>query len=627
MVDEFGAVAESNEADNDRQEALTDVGSADLRVNAIELSPADNLGDGTAVDVMATVGNSGDETLRSFFVRFEVDGALIGTRRVDGLPSSGSTAVTQPWTATAGQHTLRVLVDSTNTVPESDEGNNDRTLDAPAVPFPDLLVKEILFAPAQPSEGTNLSFTARVQNTGADTSRTFAVRFEIDGDFLGRRVVDGLGAGQIAEVSGAWVATVGQHAVRVVADELGVVPELDETNNDRQLALPGVDQADLALTALSWSPATNIFDGQEVTLTATVTNVGVGGTNKDFFVRFEVDGNYLGRQRITGGLATDSGDANQTWVATSGVHTVEAIADEYGAVGEPDETNNRLARVLPEVSAADLTLSNLVLSPANMRDGEDVTLSGTLENTTPADTLANFFVRFEVDGTLIGRYWVKGGLPGAGSMVVSETWNAAAGLHDLRIVADEYDEVAEADEGNNLLAQHLANDKFFIQQTSITNVSDVDGTGVLVPGLRAEINWLFIPTPGAGGDTPFGVRYTARAVISGTFRDNPIRWETLADEITVEAMPRLTLDYFLPEEVEGDDPMTVGVHEPVVPFIFGVRVTQDRRRHRRGLDRLRPPWDGAGRQEPREHLEDQLRRPAAHRVQHRRLADAGVPQG
>ncbi|MEZ5302597.1 MAG: hypothetical protein R3F11_18475 [Verrucomicrobiales bacterium] len=43
------------------------------------------------------------------------------------------------------------------------------------------------------------------------------------------------------------------------------------------------------------------------------------------------------------------------------------------------------------------------------------------------------------------------------------------------------------------------------------------------------------------------------------------------DTITVRPMPALTLDYFLPLEVNGDDPFTAFVEEPE-PFSLGVRV-------------------------------------------------------
>ena len=43
------------------------------------------------------------------------------------------------------------------------------------------------------------------------------------------------------------------------------------------------------------------------------------------------------------------------------------------------------------------------------------------------------------------------------------------------------------------------------------------------------------------------------------------------EDIEVELMPVLKLDYVLPPVVYGDDPATPE-KEPIIPFIFGVRI-------------------------------------------------------
>ena len=63
-----------------------------------------------------------------------------------------------------------------------------------------------------------------------------------------------------------------------------------------------------------------------------------------------------------------------------------------------------------------------------------------------------------------------------------------------------------------------------------------------------------------------------KATINYTIKGVEFTIETWPDEITVEPMPKLILDYMLPKKVYGDDPMTQGIIEPVVPFMWGVRV-------------------------------------------------------
>jgi hypothetical protein len=116
-----------------------------------------------------------------------------------------------------------------------------------------------------------------------------------------------------------------------------------------------------------------------------------------------------------------------------------------------------------------------------------------------------------------------------------------------------------------------ANDLFFMSVTSMEGIASIEN-GMLAPGGSGTTHWLFIPTPGAGGTEPEGVEYTAKAYINYSVKGLPFDFETWPDEITVEPMPKLTLDYMLPRKVYGDDPMTQGIIEPVVPFIWGVRI-------------------------------------------------------
>jgi len=91
------------------------------------------------------------------------------------------------------------------------------------------------------------------------------------------------------------------------------------------------------------------------------------------------------------------------------------------------------------------------------------------------------------------------------------------------------------------------------------------------PGSSANLEWLIIPAPGAGGDTPDGKLYYVGATLSYTSGGRQEVVTVTPDFIYVKPMPSLQLDYFLPHEVYSDDPQTT-VIEPAVPFYMGVRV-------------------------------------------------------
>jgi hypothetical protein len=113
--------------------------------------------------------------------------------------------------------------------------------------------------------------------------------------------------------------------------------------------------------------------------------------------------------------------------------------------------------------------------------------------------------------------------------------------------------------------------KFFIRVSNKQNISDVTGTGTISPATSAVINWLIIPAPGSAGLTPAGKKYLVGATLKYRYAGEDQTLEVSPDVVTVKPLPLLTLDYFLPREVEADDPLTPEI-EPVVPFTLGVRV-------------------------------------------------------
>ena len=125
--------------------------------------------------------------------------------------------------------------------------------------------------------------------------------------------------------------------------------------------------------------------------------------------------------------------------------------------------------------------------------------------------------------------------------------------------------VPVTDNANDLSA------KFFIRIASRENIGAVDGTGTVNAKTTAAINWLIIPTPGAGGTSALGKKYLVGATLRYRFGGEETTLDVSPDVITVKPLPLLTLDYFLTRDVNADDPMTPAI-EPVEPFTLGVRV-------------------------------------------------------
>ncbi len=128
--------------------------------------------------------------------------------------------------------------------------------------------------------------------------------------------------------------------------------------------------------------------------------------------------------------------------------------------------------------------------------------------------------------------------------------------------------------GESILASSDPNNTdalFYIRVDSMENIEDVDGAGSVPASTSSDIHWLIIPAPGASNGLEQGTLYNVGATLTYTIGGEENVTEVSPDYIYVKPMPELTLDYFLPSEVYGDDTFTPEI-EPAIPFSLGVRV-------------------------------------------------------
>ncbi|MCP4994321.1 MAG: calcium-binding protein [Gammaproteobacteria bacterium] len=95
--------------------------------------------------------------------------------------------------------------------------------------------------------------------------------------------------------------------------------------------------------------------------------------------------------------------------------------------------------------------------------------------------------------------------------------------------------------------------------------------GEIAASTVGEMRWLIIPTRNAAGQTENGELFFVGATLSYTYGGKSEVVEVAADSIVVKPQPALTLDYFLTEEVTGDDAFTTEIEAPE-PYTLGVRV-------------------------------------------------------
>jgi hypothetical protein len=142
-------------------------------------------------------------------------------------------------------------------------------------------------------------------------------------------------------------------------------------------------------------------------------------------------------------------------------------------------------------------------------------------------------------------------------------------IENVSIVVKVSDEagnpIAVSDNPNDLSA------KFFLRVSNKQAIGDITGSGSVAARTTAIVNWLLIPAPGSAGTSPLGKKYLVGATLKYRFGGEDQTLDVSPDVITVKPLPLLTLDYFLEQNVWGDDPLTAEV-EAVEPFTLGVRV-------------------------------------------------------
>ncbi len=570
VADSNNAVPESNETNNALEVALPVIEAPDLIVENISWAPQ-NFVAGDLITLTATVRNIGAGSVSSYgrYIHFYIDGGYIGYAYSSAAlsPNQSFDAKVQ-WRVTPGNHTLKVVVDTYNHIPESNESNNALELNLPVVEYPDLIVENVTWQPLSINSGERVTLTATIKNIGRGNLSTLPryVGFYIDGTLISNVYnSQAMSANSSFTVSAYWMATPGNHTLKVVADSTGGIRESNESNNIVELSLPEVAYPDLVVSNISWSPA--VFnEGESVTFSAEIKNVGTGTiAYSPLYAAFYLDGNYIGY-----GYTVTTLSPNQTvtlqrqWTATLGNHTLEVVVDYNGRVAEANESNNRLSVSLPQVARSNLNISSVEFVPLNITDGDTVTVKVNITN-TGSTTYRRFKVGFKVDGTLIAQRYVHG-LSAGSTTTVSAPWKAYPGNHTLEVLADYSNEIQETNESDNTFVLRLPEvprSDLEVVNLSWEPASFSDGERVL---MKAQIKNTgsttkrdFYVTMTAGNST-FRIRIYG-GMAEGEVKNLSAYWLALAGSHTYT----VTIDPegYIDEDNESNNNITVAL-----PYVF-----------------------------------------------------------
>ncbi|MBU4490045.1 MAG: carboxypeptidase regulatory-like domain-containing protein, partial [Actinobacteria bacterium] len=323
---------------------------------------------------------------------------------------------------------------------------------------PDLVLEGLSFTPEQPREDDLVLITATVANRGVGaTGRGFLVTFYLDGAYLGYTRIDTLlAAGETAVAQFTWIATPGAHRLKVTADDLlDNIEEASEANNSASIdIIPAqVHFPDLVVEQLSYGPVKSAWSSEEMMSVSVLVNNRGDAPAVGFRVSFYIDNELLGSVYVAELPAGESKRVS-TWTSPrAGTHLLSAVCDDPGdRVLESNEDNNRASLELPTFTLEypDIEISGVTWLPGGttVSAGTTLQLVASVTNASGVDVLHRFFVTFYVDGAFAGRAELLQLARGATAQARAY-WNATAGPHTVKAVADEDDEIAEPSAENN----------------------------------------------------------------------------------------------------------------------------------------------------------------------------------
>ena len=148
--------------------------------------------------------------------------------------------------------------------------------------------------------------------------------------------------------------------------------------------------------------------------------------------------------------AGETSSASFRWIAQAGKHTVTAIADSHGSIGELDESNNELSVDYDATALADLIVGDASWEPARPLLAERVTIGFTVTNVGDGNSQTSE-VRFYVDGyeNEYDPSLLPGLAPGE-SQTFKFNWTAVLGRHTFDLEVDPGELVIETNETNNV---------------------------------------------------------------------------------------------------------------------------------------------------------------------------------
>ena len=453
---------------------------------------------GDEVNFVSHIVNYGNAAALNFWVKFYVADTCIDSTLVTRLDSySNRNVVSRPWTVNTDPKELKVVVDASNVVYESNEYNNSYTRSLGYDLSPDLypyFYNNYIRIPKQ----TTLDIYCRVLNYGTWDTDSVSVAFvdETHSEFFGHDVVPYVHAN-----SGSNTAhmrhefnDLGSHAIYIYADRHypngGDYNEIVETNNVTVLYVDVYDRLpDLAVYSEYISPTElNPDENEPVSIYSSFKNNGDVDAGP-FWVKFLVNSQAIGDSVFVPNLAAheDSTVAATTTFSSNifGAHVIRVRLDDNNQVPEYDEMNNEASRAIIVGDAPDLVFSKrngIQIAEGSPVAGNAVQVKSIIRNQGGArvNAVANFYSVNAQDSTLILS--TNFTIAAKDSLAINFPWTVSQSFGKLSgtIVTanpqeyNEFNNYTRFQYGSSILVPTHLNDLTINEDADFTSLGDLD---------------------------------------------------------------------------------------------------------------------------------------------------------
>jgi len=436
---------------------------ADLKFvpQSFSRSPASpNVGDEVLLNI--TIENVGDADCESgfdveFFINNTSDPFKPGENEIEFPPMAKADAwnVTQWWgtnyLASGVNYTILIVVDFKNEVNESDETNNNFTVNLSLGPrlYPELFIPPggVGALPSRPVMGDNVTITAAVGNDGEKTAKFVDVFFYLNDtahQIGGYQIIGPVNVSQTKNASVVWNTSglpAGNYTILVMVNppwDWNRLLERDYSDNNASLNVTlAAPRPDLFPRNVSCLPQTPLI-GQGVAVTGDVVNGGNAPSepcNLSLYLDFNstpvatVPVPSLGPGESRGfALSWNSSGV------TAAIHRMRVVVDPDYRIADANQANNTYTWSTEFLGVVDLMLANLTVSPPAPRQGDTVHFSVTVVNIgTLRCNSANLTLK--MGGTEADRKQLLT-LSAGGQLTSSLKWSPtgmAAGVYDYEV--------------------------------------------------------------------------------------------------------------------------------------------------------------------------------------------------